>query len=144
MLFAGIDVTTCLTLETQTPTNKLPKVATKHCFQQSAIASPSSDTTHTGKQLVPNQYFMGCSSFQSHLEQSITGGVTTAPTQSQNYALHAIWRYLNCQVVGMMDFQLGYTNCLNHINTPSQQVERLLLLPLTLKHLKPMTVFPLG
>lgn len=140
MLFARTDVTTCLRLDTQNPTNKknqpqqLPELATTHCFQQSAMSSPGSDTTHAGKELVPNKYFMWCSSFHFHLEQSITGGVTATPTQSQKYVLHAACHAEASELPspGYNDLQLGYTNCLNHRNTPSQQVERPLLFPLSL------------
>lgn len=53
------------------------------------------------------------------------------------------WGDMELPSPGYDSLQLGHTNCLNHINTPSQQVQKSLLSSLTWKLLKPMTVFPL-
>lgn len=66
-----------LRLGTQTPKTNQPqqfaKVVTKHCFEQPAISSPRSDTTHAGKALTPQQAIMWRSPSHPHLEQSATG-----------------------------------------------------------------------
>lgn len=144
------DVTTCLRLNTKNRFKQkmqpqwLVKVAPNHCFQPPAVSSagvtpPELERTHTQQVLhvtfsFPFSPWVICYRWchrYSYATPELCSGCCMPCGD------------VELPSPGYDGLQLGHTNCLNHINTPSLQVQKPLVFSLTWKLLKPVTVLPL-